>query len=53
MNTQKVVTTSFVKDKNQVIILKKCREPNAQILVIYQATNYKLKPFSLKKFVLP
>ncbi len=53
MNTQKVVTTSFVNDKNQVIILKKCSEPNAQVLEIYQATKYKLKPFSLKKFVLP
>ncbi len=53
MNTQKIVKTSFVNDKNQVIILNKCSEPNTQVLEIYQATNYKLKPFSLKKFVLP
>lgn len=53
MNTQKVVTTSFVNDKNQVIMIKKCSEPNAQVLEIYQATKFKQKPFSLKKFVLP
>ncbi len=53
MNTQKVVTTSFINHKNQLIMLKKCSEPNAQVLEIYQATKYKTKPFRMKKFVLP
>lgn len=53
MNTQKIVKTSFVNDKGKVIIIKKCSEPIAQALEIYQATKYKPKPFSMKKFVLP
>lgn len=53
MNTQKVVTTSFLNDKNQLIMLKKCSEPNAQVLEIYQSTKYKPKPFGMRKFVLP
>lgn len=53
MNTQKIVKTSFTNDKEKVIIIKKCSEPIAQVLEIYQATKYKTKPFSMKKFVLP
>ncbi len=53
MNSQNVVSTFLVDDKNQVNIIKKCSEPNAQVLEIYQVTKFKLKPFSLKKFALP
>jgi transposase len=53
MNTQKIVKTSFKNDKQKVIIIKKCSEPMAEVLEIYQATKYKPKPFSMKKFVLP
>lgn len=53
MNTQKMVKTSFKNDKQKVIIIKKCSEPIAEVLEIYQATKYKPKPFSMKKYVLP
>lgn len=53
MNTQKIVKTSFKNDKQKVIIIKKCSEPIAEVLEIYQATKYKPKPFSMKKYVLP
>ena len=53
LHTQKIVKTSFTNDKEKVIIIKKCSEPIAQVLEIYQATKYKQKPFSMKKFVLP
>jgi transposase len=53
MNTQKIVKSSFVNDKGQVVILKKCSEPNSQVLGIYQATKYQTKPFNFKKYVLP
>ena len=53
MNTQKIVTTSIKNDKDQVIIIKKCSQPNSEVMAIYQATKYKPMPFSLKKYVVP
>ncbi|TAG23007.1 MAG: hypothetical protein EAZ38_04415 [Cytophagales bacterium] len=53
MNTQKIVKTSFKNEKGKVIIIKKCSEPITEALEIYQATKYKPKPFSMKKYVLP
>lgn len=53
MNTQKIVTTSIKNDKEQVIIIKKCSQPNSEVTAIYQATKYKPMPFSLKKYVVP
>ena len=53
MNTQKMVTTSIKNDKEQVIIIKKCSQPNSEVMAIYQATKYKQMPFSLKKYVVP
>ena len=53
MNTQKIVTTSIKNNKGQVILLKKCSQPNSQAAAIYQATKYKQMPFSLKKYVVP
>jgi len=39
--------------KEQVIIIKKCSQPNSEVMAIYQATKYKQMPFSLKKYVVP
>jgi transposase len=53
MNTQKIITSSIKNDKEQVIIIKKCSQPNSEVTDIYQATKYKPMPFSLKKYVVP
>lgn len=53
MNTQKIVTTSIKNDKEQVIIIKKCSQPNSEVIAIYQATKCKPIPFRLKKYVVP
>src|SRR5680860_449626 len=53
MNTQKIVTTSMKNSKDQLVILKKCSQPNSQATEIYQATKYKSMPFKLKKYVVP
>jgi len=53
MNTQKIVTTSMKNSKDQLIILKKCSQPNSEVIEIYQATKYKSMPFNLKKYVVP
>jgi len=53
MNTQKVVKTSFINDQGKAMMIKKCSEPNIDVLTIYNACNYKTKPFGMKKFVLP
>lgn len=53
MNTQKIVNTSIKNSKGQLILLKKCSRPNSEATEIYQATNYKQMPFSLKKYVVP
>jgi transposase len=53
MNTQKMVSTSIKNNKEQLILLKKCSQPNSEVNAIYQATKYKPMPFSLKKYVLP
>jgi hypothetical protein len=52
-STQKLVRTSIVDDQENTIFLKKCSEPNSKLQEIYQALKYKLKPFKLKKFVVP
>ena len=53
MNTQKVVTTSMENDCSQQIIIRQCSEPTEQAKEIYSALEYKLKPFSRKKSVVP
>jgi transposase len=53
MNTQKVVTTSLKNEKGNIIIIEKCSEPKKQVLEIYLAANYKPKPFTIKKHVVP
>ena len=53
MNTQKAETTSIKNDKDQVLIIKKCSQPNSGVSAIYHAMKYKPQPFTMKKFVLP
>ena len=53
MNTQKMVTTSLKNEKNQIILLTKCSQPNSEVKAIYQALKYKEAPFNLKKYVVP
>jgi Transposase DDE domain len=53
MNTQKAVTTTMVNEYNQTIVIRQCSEPTQESLVIYNALNFKSKPFSKKKFVVP
>ena len=53
MNTQKAVTTTLENQYEQTIIIRQCSEPNQQVKTIYDALNYKYKPFSRKKFVVP
>ena len=51
MNTQKVVTTCVENDKNQLIRIRKCSEPNEKVKLIYDALEYKYAPFFRKKSV--
>lgn len=53
MNTQKMVTTTMKNEYEQEIVIRQCSEPEAQVKQIYQALNYKPKPFSRIKFVVP
>lgn len=53
MNTQKLVTTTMVNQYGQIIKIRQCSEPTSQVEQIYTALNYKYKPFSRKKFVVP
>ena len=53
MNTQKMVTTTMKNEYEQEIVVRQCSEPDARVSLIYQALNYKPKPFSRKKFVVP
>jgi len=53
MNTQKLVTTSIKKENGQIIIIKKCSQPNDEVTAIYHALNYKQTPLAMKNFVLP
>ncbi len=53
MNTQKLVSTSFKRENGQMMMIKKCSQPNSEATAIYQAMNYKQMPFAMKKFVFP
>jgi len=53
MNTQKMVTTTMKNQYDQTIIIRQCSEPSERVSSIYKALNYKSKPFSRKKFVVP
>ena len=53
MNTQKMVTTTMVNKYGQTIKIRQCSEPKPEVETIYNALNYKHKPFARKKFVVP
>lgn len=53
MNTQKNVTTSMLNEKGKKILVKTCSNPTPEVMEIYEAMNYKKRPFPRKKFVLP
>jgi hypothetical protein len=41
MNTQKVVTTTVMNDKEQCISIRRCSEPDSKARLIYDAQGYK------------
>jgi hypothetical protein len=51
MNTQKAVTTLAQNDKDEVIQIRRCTEPNQKVQKIYDALKYKYAPFVKKKSV--
>ena len=51
MNTQKAVTTLAQNVHDQVIMIRRCSEPNAKVRQIYDALKYKYAPFVKKKSV--
>ncbi len=51
MNTQKAVTTLAQNDKDQVIQIRRCSEPNQKVQTLYDALKYKHAPFIKKKSV--
>ena len=53
MNSQKIVTSSLSTPSGRTIYLKKCSEPEEEVRKIYQALNYRDRPFWQKKSVLP
>ena len=53
MNTQKVVTTTMNNEWDQQIIIRQCSEPTEQVSKMYTVLQYKPKPFTRKKSVVP
>lgn len=51
MNTQKAVTTLAQNDKDEVIQIRRCTEPNQKVQKLYDALKYKYAPFIKKKSV--
>lgn len=51
MNTQKLVTTTMQNQYKQTIVIRQCSEPIKEVQHIYQALNYKSRPFARKKSV--
>jgi hypothetical protein len=51
MNTQKAVTTMAQNANDQVIIIRRCSEPNPKVRAIYDALRYKYAPFIKRKSV--
>jgi len=51
MNTQKAVTTLAQNVHDQVIMIRRCSEPNQHARKIYDALKYKYAPFVKKKSV--
>ncbi len=53
MHTHKLVTTKMQNHLGQTISVRKPSEPIPDVKSIYKSLNYKLKPFSCKKSVVP
>jgi molybdopterin converting factor small subunit len=53
MSTQKIVTTTMDNEYDQQIIIRQCSEPTDAVTKIYTVLQYKLKPFTRKKSVVP
>jgi DDE family transposase len=53
MNTQKIVTTTMDNEYGQQIVIRQCSEPADPVTKIYTALQYKPKPFTRKKSVVP
>jgi hypothetical protein len=53
MNTQKIVTTAMTDEYRQQIIIRQCSEPSQEVKAIYAALDFKPKPFTRKKSVVP
>lgn len=51
MNTQKAVTTLAQNVHDQVIMIRRCSEPNEHVRQIYDALKYKYAPFVKRKSV--
>ena len=51
LNTQKAVTTTAHNNYEEVIIIRRCSEPNAKVQAIYDKLKYKPQPFIKRKFV--
>ena len=51
MNTQKAVTTLAQNEKDDVIQIRRCSEPNQKVQKLYDALKYKYAPFIKKKSV--
>ena len=51
MNTQKAVTTLAQNNHEEVIMIRRCSEPNRQVRTLYDALKYKYTPFVKQKSV--
>jgi len=51
MNTQKAVTTLAQNNHEEVIIIRRCSEPNQPVRKLYDALKYKYAPFVKRKSV--
>jgi len=51
MNTQKAVTTLAQNTHDEVIMIRRCSEPNHQVRRLYDVLKYKYAPFVKKKSV--
>jgi len=51
MNTQKAVTTLAQNIDDEVIMIRRCSEPNPQVQKLYDALKFKYAPFAKKKSV--
>ena len=52
MSTQKEVITTMKNDKGKTIRIKKCSEQSVEAKQIYDALNYKMVPYYMKKSVI-